>query len=451
MPSLVVVGAGIAGLTVAHEVARAGRPVIVVERGDAVGGLARSFRYGGFTFDVGPHRFHTEDPKVSRFLREVLAGELLEIPRHSGVRAFGRIHEWPVRPRVLASLPPLLVARVFRDLLWREHPAGESFEADVVERYGRTLYEVFFRPYTERFLGMPPAALHRDWSRAGVDRAVIDRRIRVDRIGRLILGAMFPRPVETTFLYPRGGIGRFGERLAEAIVSMGGELRLGTPVTGLETSRERITAVRLGDEWIAAERVVWTAPITVANRLLGLEGFDLQFLSTLLYNVELRGQERLGYQWVYCGGDEAFVRVSAPSRFSPDAAPPGRAALCVECTCREGDRRWVEAERRIPEILRDLVRIGAIDSEGAVQAVRVERIPDSYPIYGLGYREELRRNLEALRRYQNLVLAGRSARFWYNNADHSIGQGLRIAASLVSGRGGADEPWADRDFWATPG
>ncbi|HEX9243434.1 MAG TPA: FAD-dependent oxidoreductase [Anaeromyxobacter sp.] len=448
MTAAVVVGAGLTGLTVARALARAGRGVTVLERDAEPGGLARTFRHGAFSFDVGPHRFHTENDEVTAFLAAALGDDALRIPRNSGVRAFGRVHDWPVGPRVLASIPPGIALRMMRDLLLRPRKVrGASFEEDVVVRYGRTLYEVFFRPYTERFLGIPAERVHRDWSRAGVDRAVIDPRVRAGSLAELARSALLPPRLDTTFLYPRRGIGELAERLARDLVEAGGSLRVSAPVTELVTSGGRVTAVRAGAEEVAADVVVWTAPLTLALRLLGEPPPALGFLSTVLFNLELRAPDRLGRQWVYCGGDEAFVRVSAPTRFSPEMAPAGRGALCVECTGREGDALWAEPERRLPEVLRDLVRIGAIEREGDVTVCHVERVPDTYPVYDLGYREALQGAFETVRRWPNLVLGGRCGRFWYNNADHSIAQGLSLARRLLSDGGGDPDPWGDREWW----
>src|SRR5262245_8712230 len=129
--SIVIVGAGVTGLTIGYQLSRQYH-VTVVEKNPVVGGLARSWHYGDFHFDVGPHRFHTENPKVAAFIREVLEEEAIEISRKSGARMFGRFHDWPLRPTILLSMPVRYMLRATKDLIFREHLPGESFEADVV-------------------------------------------------------------------------------------------------------------------------------------------------------------------------------------------------------------------------------------------------------------------------------------------------------------------------------
>jgi protoporphyrinogen oxidase len=91
----------------------------------------------------------------------------------------------------------------------------------------------------------------------------------------------------------------------------------------------------------------------------------------------------------------------------------------VELTCREGDERWKNPEHYTQAIVADLVRTRTIDSAADVERVHIEPVPDTYPIYTLNYLAELTRNLRALERYANLLLAGRCGRFWYNNITRS--------------------------------
>ena len=448
MPSVTIVGAGVAGLTIGYQLGQQGYHVTVVEREPVVGGLARSLHYGDFHFDLGPHRFHTENPRVASFISSILGEEALEIQRRSGVRMFGKFHEWPLRPSILVSMPPILMVRGAKDLLLRQKLDGESFEADVVNKYGRTLHDIFFEPYTKKFLFYSPAELHRDWGRAGVNRAVIDKRAAADNLWTLLRNTLMPKPVETTFLYPPTGVGHFPEKLAAAITRGGGRVVLGRAVDGVETVNGRVTSIAAGGERIPCDNLVWTAPLTDLNRFVGLAGFDLRFLSTIFYNITLDEPLRLNYQWTYFGGDEVFSRISAPVAFAPTMAPPGKSSACVELTCMEGDDRWRHPERWTDRVVADLVKSGAIGSADKVRDIHILPVSNTYPIYKLDYNAQLTGNLRALARYRNLLLAGRCGRFWYNNMDHSIGQGLTMAEKILRGDLLSEIDSGDREFWA---
>jgi protoporphyrinogen oxidase len=281
-----------------------------------------------------------------------------------------------------------------------------------------------------------------------VNRAVIDTRASADTLWSLLRNTLMPKPVETTFLYPPTGVGRFSERLASEIRARGGSVMLGRPVTGAVAAADRVRAVIVEGQRVACDNLVWTAPLTALSAHLGLEGVDLTFLSTVFYNVTLRRPARLDYQWIYYGGDEIFSRISTPTIFEPRMAPEGRSGLCVELTCMEGDERWQAAASFVDPILADLARTGTIHSRGDVEDVHVERVADTYPIYKLNYLAELTRTLRQLARYRNLLLAGRCGRFWYNNMDHSIGQGLTMADRILRGEQLSEIDSADREFWA---
>jgi len=447
MPQYVVVGAGVAGLTIAHQLAAKGHRVTVVERDAVVGGLARTWHYGDFHFDVGPHRFHTENPRVASFIRQVLGNDVVEIPRRSGVRMFGGFHEWPLRPGILLSMPFSYMVRGALDLVRRERLDGESFEADIVNKYGRTLYSIFFEPYTRKFNFASPRELHQDWGRAGVNRAVIDKRAGADNLWSLLKTTLLPKPVETTFLYPPKGVGTFSDKLAAGIEASGGRILLASPATGLDVDGGRVAAVRTAAETIRCDGVIWTAPLTLAASLLSLPRPSLDYLSTVFYNFEVNVRDRLGFQWTYYGGDEIFSRASSPVAFAPTMAPAGKSSLCVEVTCRPGDDTWNRPESLTDRVVADLVRTETIRSREEIGALHVERMPQTYPIYSLPYLTELTRSLRELGRFSNLLMAGRTGRFWYNNMDHSIGQGLTMADRILRGQALAEVDSADREFW----
>jgi protoporphyrinogen oxidase len=449
--AIVIIGAGLTGLTLAAELAARGHPVTVVERDEAPGGLARTFRYGARFFDIGPHRFHTGDQALQEWIAGMLGGEGRPIRRSSAVHAFGAFHEWPLRPRVLTRLPLGILARAAVDLLRRPAPGGVSFEAEMTARYGATLYSAFFEPYTRRFLNVDPALLHRDWGRAGVDRAVIDPRVRASGLRDLLRGLILPAAADSTFLYPEAGIGRLAELLAERIVGAGGRILLGRRVDAIGTEGDRVVSVTIGGEVLPSEGVVWTAPITLACRLLGLDDGGLRFRSTLVFNVSLRRPPMVHRQWIYFGSEPAFVRVSEPSAFSSRAAPPGKGSLCVERTCEEGDELWRSAETLVPEVGGALERSGMIAGRSDLEEVHVERVADTYPIYTLDYLRGRAACLAGLARFRNLLMAGRCGRFWYNNMDHSIAQALTIARQVTAGRPLAEIDVGSLEFWAARG
>ena len=437
MTQVVVVGAGVAGLTAGCVLAQAGMKVTVVEKESAVGGLARTFRYGPFWFDIGPKRFHTDDGHVLAFLKSVLGDDILTIPRSSGVYIYGRYHPWPLRPMSLFKLPLPVMLHAGLDLFRRPEATNQSLKDYVVSRYGATLYRIFFEPYTEKFLKLSPQAVHADWAQAGVDRSIIDPRIKMESLLDVARTTLLPRAVQTYFLYPAsGGIDTFAQRLAQGIQASGGRVILNAQVSRLALSAESIAQVELENgEELAADLVVWTAPLPLLCPLLGLPPSDLRYLSTVFYNLEVEGMVQHPYQWCYFGqADTTFVRTSIPAAFNPKAAPPGQTGLCAEVTCFAGDEVWRRPETLTEALLIDLVKVGQIRRREQVQAVHIERVANTYPVYELHYRERVDKVITQCRRIENLHLLGRCATFWYNNMDHSIRAALNLCWELAPRR-----------------
>ncbi len=431
MSRVVVVGAGVAGLTAAYRLASRGHEVVVLEKKETVGGLARSFRHGEFTFDVGPHRFHTYDASARELIDEALAGDALRIGRRSAVWMFGRYFDWPLTIRSVLRLPPPVLLRAARDLVTRRPVEGESFGAHVRSVYGETLYEVFFRPFTERFTGVRCEELAREWGETSIERALIDRGIRAASLASLARSALVPRsPLE--LLYPAsGGIGVFAERLAERIRRLGGEILTGEEVTRVEVAGDTAAGVTSSAGAHPCDLLVWTGAITDLDALLGGPAPALSYLSLLLFLYRVAEPAAIPYQWCYFSDPAVpFSRVSVPSLFNPRLAPAGSHGLCVEIPVARSDARWTDPLALKSSVDDALRAVGLVRRTGSIVAVDVERVPDAYPLYTLRYEERLAEARARLARWRNVRLLGRQASFWYNNMDHSIAAALALAREV---------------------
>ncbi len=432
---VVIVGAGVSGLTLAVRLAEHGVETVVVEREQRPGGLARSFAYDGFTFDVGPHRFHTTVPAVERFLRDALGGDAREINRSSTLQFRGRFYPWPLHPsRVLLRFPPAIALGVVRDLL-RGYPRhhATTFRDQIISMYGETLYRHFFEGYSTKFLGLPPELTHPDWARTGIDRAIIDSRLKIQSLWLLAWTILTTwRPPELGFLYPQGGCGRLTDLLAARLERLGGRVRCGSEVDRLEVRGDRVEAVVVGDAELRPSLVVWTGTVHSLAAGLGLPAPSLSYLPLVCYNVMLSDGEPHDFQWCYHGAaDVVFSRVSVPARFDPGNTPPGRRSLCVEVTCGADRRAWDDPPSRVERVVDDLVREKLLRSTAEVVGVRTERIPWAYPVYALDYRATFAAFRAAAGRYRNLLLGGRLGLFWYNNMDHCVEASLELAEQVI--------------------
>lgn len=443
---VVVVGAGVTGLVTAHLLAEAGAQVVLIEKLDDIGGLARSFVYGDptsdhFVFDCGPHRFDTTNANVAAYLDRVMTGGGTTFPRKSEVYFKGKYYAWPIKPQNLLQLPKDIAAKAFVDLSvngMKEY-GTDTFEQYILRQYGPTLYEHFFLGYSEKFLGIHPRDTHSDWAKVGINRAILDDKAQMQNLFQLLKSTLLQFDKQTqSFLYPTRGMYEAWDRVSARIRQHGGRIISGTGAR-LQGGNGRIDAVWAGDQRFEPSVVVWTAPITLACRQLGLQVPQLTYLGLLLFNVMVDEPCPRDYQWCYYGARELLInRVSIPRFFSSATCPPGTTGYCCEVTCMEGDERWQHAERLTDWVIDDLVKVGLVGSRSRVLDVRVERLAESYPIYRKDYPGQLDLARRQLAGFHNLHLAGRTGLFWYNNMDHSMENAMQLSTRLLRDSGIAD-------------
>lgn len=425
-----IVGAGINGLTVGSQLARRGFEVTVLERQEKIGGLARTLRYGDFSFDIGPHRFHTDIPGVGEFIESVLGDESITIKRCSSVYLFGKQHPWPLRPRSLLRLPKKALFHCFIDLFNRPKFTTERFDDYIKNKYGPTLYRIFFYDYTLKYCWVDPSQLHASWAAASIDRAIVDKRASMNSLWDTLKVTLMPHPISTDFVYPKHGTDVFCYKLADTIQSLGGRVITEVQDISLTKGKERIDKVTFDDQTEDVDLLVWTAPVTQLTEKLGLKKPRLRYLSSVAYNIELDHKIDLKDQWIYFPSKNLAVpRVSFPENFSPHMVPEGKSGVCAEITTLgRTDPAYAESKR--DRIIQDLEEVGVCTRQSIVN-IHTERVGFTYPLYELEYLKEKAGVTEEFSKFKNLHPSGRTGLFWYNNMDNSIDQGLRLADQIA--------------------
>jgi len=421
-------------LTVGYELARRGFDVVVLEKLSEVGGLARTFRYGDFSFDIGPHRFHTDKPHIGEFIKSVLADEGLTIERHSSVYLFGKYHRWPLRPKSLLKLPKSALIKCFFDLFSRPKFTTERFDDYIKSKYGPTLYEIFFHGYTVKYCWTDPAKLHATWASASIDRAIIDKRASMNTLWDTLKVTLLPSPVTTEFVYPKHGVDVFSKKLEASIKSFGGSVVCDVLDLQLITANHRVTSIAYDGQKDDVDVLIWTAPVTLLAEKLGIRKPDLNYLSLVAFNIEIDHKIGLNDQWIYFpSNDLTLTRASFPENFSPHMVPEGKSGVCVEMTSRgPADIKFAESQR--DKIIEDLEKVG-MTTRSSILDIHTERVDNTYPLYELSYAKQRKQVKEDVKSFVNVHLAGRTGLFWYNNMDNSIEQGLQLADELASGSG----------------
>ncbi len=449
-PEVLILGAGLAGLSAAFALARKGISVAVVERNPEVGGLARTMRLGPqLAFDLGGHRFFTADQGLQDEVTALLDGEWVRVQRRSRIHLGKRFFDYPLRPhQAMFSFGPTMSVRIATDYLWGHLHAmvrpgnEETFEDWALARFGRTLYRIFFKPYTEKVWGIPARELSAHWSRERIDLLnlthALARAVFPSRRGQ-------PRTYASDFLYPRDGIGRIAQRLAHEVIRAGGEVLCGLAVTGLVHSGGRIVSVEAstpqGEKrtW-EARRVVSTIPLRQwvdglvpgADATVRRAAEQLSYRHMIFVLLVLDGDRLTDDTWIYVPDPALRVcRIHEPKNWSTAMAPQGKTSICAELFCAPHEDLWVEADQALVQrVIRELHHLGLLDPARVLDA-HVARVPDTHPVYRVGFQA----HLETLGRFAssrlaNLDLLGRTGAFQYKNMDQVMADGFGLGARL---------------------
>src|SRR5436190_3697539 len=259
----VVIGAGPAGLTAGYLLAKAGRKVIVLEAEDQVGGLAKTVvDPDGYRFDLGGHRFFTKNQEVDDLWHEIMGDEFLQRPRMSRIFWRGKYLDYPLKGTdVIRKLGPIEVVRCGLSYLWaaiKPKGAEENLEQWVSNRFGKRLYQHFFKGYTEKVWGVPCTEVRAEWAAQRIKGLSFMSAAKAAFFGNR--GNKIKSLIDA-FNYPRFGPGQMWEMMTERIEEMGGEVRLETPATKIDVEDGRVVRIHTPQGVIEPRGTVSSLPL----------------------------------------------------------------------------------------------------------------------------------------------------------------------------------------------
>ena len=455
----IILGAGPAGLTAAHELTKHGqRPLVLEADPDYVGGIARTAHFEGYRFDIGGHRFFSKNPEIEALWQEMLpADQWRHCNRLSRIYYGGRFFSYPLQPfNALANLGPITAARCIASFVRAKlHPVRDarSVEDWVVNQFGRRLFEIFFKTYTEKVWGMKTSEISADWAA---------QRIRGLSLWSALTSALVPKRrskrVITTlidsFRYPRLGPGQLWENVSRTVTERGGEVHMGERVTWISRSRE---GWKVSTRTVAGETRTYRSRNLISSipmrELIGsLEpappaavlaaAEQLKYRDFLTVALVIDRPRLFDDNWIYIHDPSVKVgRVQNFKAWSEDMVPdPATCCLGLEYFCFAGDNLWDAPDADLVALAaREIAQLG-LCPESAVTKGSVVRQKKAYPVYDAAYAE----NVTTIRRWlesaaPGIDCIGRNGMHKYNNQDHSMMTALIVARRLAGVS--ALDPW----------
>jgi protoporphyrinogen oxidase len=456
---VVIIGAGPAGLTAGYTLLKKSKEIdVTVVEADPryVGGISRTVEYKGFRFDIGGHRFFSKSKQIEDLWSEILPEDMLDRPRSSRIFYRGKFFSYPLK--AAEALFKLGVWESMRcmlsygkaQLLPVQDP--KNFEDWVSNKFGRRLFSIFFKTYTEKVWGMGCRDISSDWAAqrikglslaSAVKNALLPKR-KTEKRGEVI------KTLIDTFRYPRLGPGMMWEACAEKIKEMGGCVLMGHKVTGCRwdevTGRWTVKVQDSdgGESRIEAEDIISSAPLRELGSAISPKMSEsgsaaagsLKYRDFLTVALIIKDREQFSDNWIYIHDPQVRVgRIQNFKSWSPEMVPdPAYCCYGLEYFCFEGDGLWSSSDADLIELAKlEIEKIGLAKAADISDGC-VVRQSKAYPIYDDQYTEHvtrLRTEMEA--RFPTLHVVGRNGMHKYNNQDHAMMTALLAAENILTG------------------
>ncbi len=450
---IVVIGAGPAGLTAAVDLAENGHDVTVLEKDrEYVGGIARTVSYKGYRFDIGGHRFFSKSDEITRRWKERLAGEFISVRRMSRIFYRGTYFDYPLKAfNALFGLgiwTSLLCMLSYAKARVAPVKPENSFADWVSNRFGKKLFNIFFKTYTEKVWGMPCEEISADWAA---------QRIKGLSLWSAVWNALVPQrkgkgeeTIKTlidSFEYPRLGPGQMWEKYRDDLIAANGRVQMGEEVVSINTIGEEVISVSTRDitgeeRYYRGEEFIVSMPLrdcALAFRPpLPAEALAaahrLQYRDFLTVALIVQRTDLFPDNWIYV--HDPSVKLGRIQNFNNWSAEmvPDKTTTCLglEYFCFENDATWSLPDSELIALgKRELAKLGLVREDEVTDGC-VVRMEKAYPVYGPGYDADVAVIREALKPFQNIQPVGRNGMHKYNNQDHSMMTAV-LAAKNIDG------------------
>jgi len=456
---VVIIGGGPAGLTASYQLSKVGVESIVLEKDQTLGGLSRTANYKNYYFDIGGHRFFTKMKEVEDIWNEVLGDDFLRCKRLSRIYYNKKFFYYPLR--VFNALFGLgiwnsfLISASYLYAKLAPSKQQDTFEQWVSKHFGRRLFNIFFKTYTEKVWGIPCNEIRAEWAA---------QRIKGLSLLTALKNALI-KPNNSTknkkdviktlideFSYPKFGPGMMWDAVSDSILGNGSQVLLGAKVEGIRWSQDRVEALevlRNGNiEVVSGTDFISSMPIreaiqkfkpAVTKKVLDAAN-DLQYRDFLTVALIINKRDLFPDNWIYIHDSSVKVgRIQNFKNWSPYMVPnQEKTCLGLEYFCFEGDALWDMPDDQLIELgKQELEALGFVNPVD-VEDGAVVRMPKAYPIYDSTYQESLKVIRQFLDGINNFQLVGRNGLHKYNNQDHSMLTAMRAAENVLG---------ANHDIW----
>lgn len=450
MKKVLIIGAGVAGLSAGRVLSQNGYKVAIYEAESSVGGMSKSLKMFDQIVDIGPHRFFSKDKRLNDFWSAHTYGESEKVSRLTRIFYNNKFFYYPLRGFdalfKLGIIESTLCVLSFIKAKIKPF-GGDSFESWVANAFGYRLYSIFFKSYTQKLWGIECKDLDSDFARQRIKGLNLYEAIKSAFVGDK---NKKHKTLVDEFSYPKKGCGVVYENMAKEILANGGEILCDIEVNGIITQDKRAIGIRTSGGEIYGDIVISTAPFR--DMVLSLDELDsaikdlaqnLKFRNTILVYVEVdcaknaeSSAKLFADNWIYVHSKNISTgRITNFANWTQDLrCGRSESILCLEYWANDDENLWNLSSDEIINIAKkDLLDSALVAHSSQIKRTYTLKIHKSYPVYEKGYKQNLSKIYNALDDFKDLHFIGRNGAFKYNNQDHSLLMGL-LCADKILGR-----------------
>jgi len=500
---VIIIGAGPAGLTCAYELLKKDpqMDVTILEASNVIGGISQTHSHNGNRMDLGGHRFFSKDSRVTDLWKELLPDQnskakdeiilgvdktypnegadpektdIVMLKRRRVSRIFFR--------RRFFDYPISLKFQTFKNMgLKNTFKAGfgyiysifhklpeNNLENFYINRFGKPLYEMFFKDYTTKLWGISPSEISADWGAQRVKGLSLSKAVFaiLKKPFTKIFGS---KKVETSlieeFSYPKYGPGQLYELMAEKITDMGGKILMNHPVDKINYDGQKIVSLSCNGKEFVADEYVSSMAIKDLYLAMGKENIsnstfnvgtnllyrDFITVGLLVPKLKIKNKTKLKTVsnivpdcWIYIQERDVKIgRLQLFNNWSPYMVKnlEDTVFIGLEYFANEGDELWnMGDDEFINFAISELEKIDIIEPNSVIDSCRL-KVKKAYPAY-FGVYKDFDLVKTHLMSISNLYCVGRNGQHRYNNMDHSMVTAM-VAASIIRG----ENKYTVDDLW----
>lgn len=454
----IVLGAGAAGLAAAWQLTDKGKAVHVLERKELVGGLISYYEKAGNIYEYGSHVFHTDNEELRTRVKNLMGSNILEFDRAGRlqIKFLDKYYRYPLNGiDILINLPfkvslKCVISMFVSMVKWKLFKKEPANSADVLKKhFGNTLYDIFFKEYTHKFWGMPCEELDKAFALERIPRSDVLKIVH-DLFEKLGIGKMFSghhlteRAIGKLY-YCKNGINELTNTIAQHVIKHNGSIETNVEIKKIYIENNKAVKVEYisNDEikYKEVENIISTIPINYLIELITpapdidvltsarrLKYLPLTVCGLLVSRKPVRDAILTYFR------NSIYNRLSEPTTHGLETIPVNNSIILAEMTDYSIQLAGLKTDDDITQkVIEDLVNEGLITKEEILDTC-VYRYKEAYPIYHVGFREDLKIIEKYINSLENVISTGRQGAFCYVNIHATMQMAITAVNEMLTGK-----------------